>query len=984
MKQTERLGLAIDLDRCIGCKSCEVACKQEHGLSAGEYRTRVLWMDDPAQATLNFLPLACQHCERPACLRACPSHPKAIEKDPDTGLVRVIEDRCTGCGECIVACPYGAMGYDAADHHAVKCDLCEERRAGGATTTACASVCPGWAIQFGARDQLLAEALETNRSICDTDTFLLGPATLYLAPERGNQGRPLNLRPEHHPVLIDNADSRKKLGANPARFPYRSNRAERQADKVVPAGCNICFNCCPTKVHLKDGALVRISGNDEDPTFAGRVCPKSQLSVQLHASEKRLTRPLKRTGKRGENQFEAISWDQALDEIAEKLTAVREAFGSEALGVFSGTRTGTLTNAGYLRLFTQMWGTPNVESTEPFCSSGKNLAFNLTQGGGACGNSYTPTDIGTADLYLYVGDNQAETRPVYFGMVNNWRLKSGARLVVVDPRRSVTASKADAWLAIRPGTDMALGLALCHYLIEQDLIDHDFCARWVEGFENWRAYIFERGYSPQWAATITGLSIESIQGLAEDIASAQHMMLFGSRGLNQHTNSVQTNRVFMFLCAITGNWGRPGSGFMNMSMATPIGAVAPPERQAKYERAQIRKSPTGWIQAMREGLPYPLKALIACNNPLSLWPDQKAARQGLEALDLLVHIDLFPNETTAYADYVLPVATGLEKGEIGRQNDERRIVWIEKLIEPPGEAKPDGWIWIELGKRFGFDDVLEERFKDPAVFWDEKLIDNDQARGITQARLHASPTRSARFPLASEDAQEIETLFQEGMTAPGAPAGKRFNTASGKLEFWTEALEAKFAQHGMSALPEFYAERESLADLPYVEAQDADGEAGIISPFYLRPTAVSRASIMPGDAANTPAKTLRARGFDTELVTGRPPAPQFHSWTHYAWQAQEMWPDLYVQIHPDKASRIGIEDGETVKVETSHGEVEARAWITAGIRPTAVYMPLGWGERQPYHPWKPSNFLTDGTQRDPFAEQTNLKSLLCRISRVPP
>ena len=141
---------------------------------------------------------------------------------------------------------------------------------------------------------------------------------------------------------------------------------------------------------------------------------------------------------------------------------------------------------------------------------------------------------------------------------------------------------------------------------------------------------------------------------------------------------------------------------------------------------------------------------------------------------------------------------------------------------------------------------------------------------------------------------------------------------------------------------------------------------------------------MPGDAANTPAKTLRARGFDTELVTGRPPAPQFHSWTHYAWQAQEMWPDLYVQIHPDKASRIGIEDGETVKVETSHGEGEARAWITAGIRPTAVYMPLGWGERQPYHPWKPSNFLTDGTQRDPYAEQTNLKSLLCRISRVPP
>ena len=139
---------------------------------------------------------------------------------------------------------------------------------------------------------------------------------------------------------------------------------------------------------------------------------------------------------------------------------------------------------------------------------------------------------------------------------------------------------------------------------------------------------------------------------------------------------------------------------------------------------------------------------------------------------------------------------------------------------------------------------------------------------------------------------------------------------------------------------------------------------------------------MSGELSDTPAKQLRAAGFDTELVTGRPPAPQFHSWTHYAWQAQEMWPDLYVQLHREKAVALGVADGDRVRVETAHGAVEARAWVTSGIRPETAFLPLGWGERQPFHPWKPNNYLTDSTQRDPFSEQTNLKALLCRISAV--
>ena len=195
-------------------------------------------------------------------------------------------------------------------------------------------------------------------------------------------------------------------------------------------------------------------------------------------------------------------------------------------------------------------------------------------------------------------------------------------------------------------------------------------------------------------------------------------------------------------------------------------------------------------------------------------------------------------------------------------------------------------------------------------------------------------------------------------------------------------MEAKFAALGLSALPEFYAERESLVELPWIELLDSDADEGVPSPFCRPDTAASRGRIV-APSADSPGARLRAQGFDTELVTGRPPAAHFHSLTHYFWQAQEMWPDLYCQIHPGKAARLGIADGARVRVETAHGAIEALAWLNAGIRPDAVFVPIGWGERQPYHPWRSVNFLTDKNQRDPVSDQTNLKALLCRVSRAP-
>ncbi len=977
-----RLSLMIDMERCIGCKSCEAACKAEHGLGPGENRNRVVWLGDLDRPALDFLTLSCQHCERPACLRACPVAPKAIFKDADTGVVRINEDRCTGCGECVIACPYGAMGYDATDHHAVKCDLCHDRRAVG-RKPACATVCPGEAITFGDRaDHLETIAAEGRRAV-DHDAFLLNPSNIFLerikATAPGTEG--FTMAGRHRPTVIDDPARRGALTPDDVVFPYRSTRAERTPDTVVPGGCNICFNCCPTQYHLKDGKVIRVTGNEDDPQWKGKVCPKSQFLLQLHNSPDRLTQPLKRVGERGEGKFEPITWDQALDEIAAKLEAVRAEHGPEALAIFAGTRTGTLTRKGYIRLFTQMWGTPNFTDTEPFCSEAKAVAYDQTIGMLGSGNSYTPGDLGSAALYVYFGDNQAESRPVHFGMINDWRLRNGARMVVVDPRLTVTASKADQWLGIRPGTDLALALALAHHVFQCNLHDRRFCTNWVEGWEAWRDYLFDMGYSPDWAAGITGIEAAQIRALAEDIAQADGCVMFAARGVNQHANGTQTNRALMFLAAVTGNIGRKGGAFFNFGTPSPVVANAPPDRIRHPQKPMAGVNPARWLDAMQTADPYPLRAFITCNNPLSAWPHQDRVRAAFKALDLLVHIELFANETSAYADYVLPAATGVEKGEISRASEDRRVVWIDKVIEPPGEAKADGWIWIELGKRFGFDDVLQDKYKDSALFWDEMCINDPWMKGCTQKRLHSVPWRWVRVPVADEQAEEIETLHLEGTTALGRPEGHRFPTKSGKLEFWTEALEAKFRTLGFSALPEFYTDREQLIDLPYA-VRDGTGDA-VRSPFAKTPADTVASRIVQPDT-DSPARALKARGFDTQLITGRPAAPHFHSWTHYAWQAQEMWPDLYVQIHPAKAAALGIEDGRAVTVETDHGRITARAWLHAGIRMDTVFIPIGWDNAQPFHPWASVNHLTDEGQRDPLSDHANLKGYMCRVSAKAP
>lgn len=762
---------------------------------------------------------------------------------------------------------------------------------------------------------------------------------------------------------------RKVLGADPAQFPYTDTKLGSEHDDAERhrVGCFICPHGCSTEVWIKGGRVVNIEGNPDDPFTEGRTCPKLRMATQMLYHPQRNKYPLKRVGRRGEGRFERITWEQALDEIAARLKGIRDDYGGESLGMWISSRSAMVARFIPAHLFAQLYGVVNEEKSAFLCQTSGGVAAQDTFGFGSMPNAFTRDDLGAAKLYMCVGGNPAESQATGFGLVNDQRLKNGAPLIVADPRQSMTAAKADLWLKIRPGTDMALGLGLIHHLIANDLYDRAFVSQWTVGFERLRDHVLEKGYDLRWASRVTDIPLRDLEATAEAYASLRPAVILGNTAIGQHTNAYMTHRTFMLLSAIAGNIGRKGGCYAFMGNGRiEVEATAPEALRPKTRRKSLPRCPISWIEAMLTGEPYPLKGLVATGNILTQWGNTNRLERALDNLDLFVHLELFPNEASQWADYVMPIASWIEAGGPAPEADDRRFVWVDRLVDPPGEARSELYFWTELGRRLGWGEVFREEMKDPAWAWDLGVRDPSSiyGRGLTAERLRQQPGRWLRGPIMDENHPGTETLYLEGTEFPGT--SKRFPTPSGKVELWTPDLEEKLAHYGLSALPVFYTERENLAGLPYIEKTEMVESRHY--PGYL----TYRVKISDEPMAGL-------EGFDTYLITGRAGAPHFHTITHWWWQPQEMMPDMYAQIHPTKARSLGLEDGDTMEVETLHGRARARAWVTEGIREDTIFMPIGWGARQPFNPWETINRLTDHFQFDPVGYQCNLKTYACRV-----
>lgn len=784
-------------------------------------------------------------------------------------------------------------------------------------------------------------------------------------------------------------------------FPYSEKPIQRPedgslADKVINSGCSFCPSNCRHLVHLKGGRVFNVYGEPNDPVQRGKLCAKGQSIPQLLYNKYRITKPMKRIGPRPSDKFETISWDQAYTEICSKLIEIRDTDGAKAIAAKASGRQTRESGAMQWRFF-ELLGSPNTTHEGYICNDAGGIALSMTFGNGGQTNGYGPDpitgteDLGDSKFILWFGSNDAECHPVLHGYMKLRKEATGAEWVVVDPRMTMTGNGANLWIPIRPGTDMAFAYGMIYHIIEKSLHDKKFVAKWVLGFDNLKKHVKEKGMTPEWAEEVTGVPADVIRRVAEKYAKTKPGAIITNAGIAHHVNAVDTFRVLTFLASITGNIGIPGGG-ANFMHNAPVDLSLPPiiNRQPITEPG-LPPHPDYFTEAILTGKPYSLKAIIYAGNMMTQNANTKKVAEALGKLDLFVSLNLFPQEDTFYADYILPTTTFYEVDHVGVRRNDRGIRWRKKVVDPIGESKVDSRIWIELAQK-----MAELDKKNPPEYWKDNLksewidnrklwnkvnpANNSTGAGMTADRMEKMAV-PLRWPCPTEDHPGTSVMYLDHPKWRDIFGGKRFLTKSGKVEIYTKELEKRLQESGHSPIPVFYTSPENMNNLPTLEYLDE---------FIKCPTVSNTEGgnlVHKVKIGEPPSDDLRKK-YPFQLTTGRPNALHFHSITHWAWHLVQSSGDRYVQIHPLLAKQIRVEDGDIAKVETARGSIEGPVLVWDGIEPNTIFIPHTFGPKQfarkdvDRKVWEPVNVLT-APFYDTLSGQVSYKAQLCSISSQP-
>jgi thiosulfate reductase/polysulfide reductase chain A len=702
--------------------------------------------------------------------------------------------------------------------------------------------------------------------------------------------------------------------ATPAAAADLRPPGRRGDERVVkiPTTCEMCFWRCGVLASVAGGRVVRLEGNPDHPLTKGRLCARGNAGTGLLYDPDRLKYPLLRTGERGEGQFKRISWDEALDFLAARLKALREMHGPETVAFFPH-------GAGphFFSTLMQAYGTPN--SAEPAfaqCRGPREVGYSLTFGRGL--GSPEPVDLEHAKLIVLIGSHIGEN--VFTSQITAFAegRGHGAKLVVADPRFSTAASKADWWLPIRPGTDIALLLAWIHVLVAEGLYDRDYVARYARGFDALAAHV--RAFTPEWASAITDLPAGAIRDTARAMGAAKPAVaLHPGRHATWYGDDTQRARAMAILTALLGSWGRKGGLFLPTPV--PSGDLeGPPFPGSARGRADGAGTvyplasedlgvTNGLVEATRTSKPYPIKGWIVYGqNVLESIPQRERTLEAIKQLDLMVVVDVLPVEQINYADLVLPEATYLERYDpptIAGSVATPFVAVRQPVVEPLYESKPGWWIAKELARRLHLDAYFP--FETP----DEHL-----ATLIAPMRLNALELRNrgaAAFPGRPylEDRQ------------PGDPAP--FPTPSGKIELYSK----KLADLGADPLPRY-------------------------TPHEAPPDGWVR------------------------LVYGRAPVHSFARSENNA-VLDALMPENCVWLHTSTAAAFGVRDGDRVPLENQDG---ARSLplleVTEGIRADCAFMVHGFGHQskalhKAYHRGASDTTLITRVAIDPLMGGTGMR-----------
>lgn len=701
--------------------------------------------------------------------------------------------------------------------------------------------------------------------------------------------------------------------------------------EIIKSVCRSCHGGCGVHLHVQDGKLVKVEGDRASPLNHGRLCPIGTSTIDLVYHPDRLQYPLRRTGPRGGGQWERISWDEALGEIALRLQAIKDTHGAEAIAM--GTGTGRH-HIRWVSRFGHALGTPN------WCEPGFAQCFHprvntmLQTFGDFPVNDFTS---GTKpECILYWGHNPLNSGPDgETRFVVRESLAGKPKTIVVDPRRTQLAAEADLWLQLRPGTDDALALAMLHVVIEEKLYDETFVREWTHGFEQLAERVRER--TPEWAEPITWVPADTIRAAARLYAATRPSMMEWGCAIEHTPNCIQTVRAISMLPALTGNVDVPGGwvfGMKGLGRFPSLIENLSPEMNAKRLGADRFKMLAGegadlpaahiptLVQAMRTGKPYPVKAfMVFGNNTLTTFGNAKEAHEGLMNLDLLVVADLFMTPTAELADIVLPAASWPELDQLaGLPTIAANVVLAQRRAVRIGECKSDEEIFVALARKMG----LPLGTEDVDVVLQDLLARGGSGVNLQELRekgFHDMPMRFHKY------------------------RDKGFKTPTGKIELYSTRLEAM----GYDPLP-----------------------------YYEEP---------PESPLSTPAV---ARDFPLVLTSGAR-IPFFFNSEHRQIRAlRRAYPNPIMELHPSTAAAHGIKHGEWVWIETLRGKIQQKARVTEGIDPRVVHVEHGWWfpeDKSPDHGvWRSNaNVLTrNGPPYDPAMGTYHLRGLLCRIEKVEP
>jgi anaerobic selenocysteine-containing dehydrogenase len=683
------------------------------------------------------------------------------------------------------------------------------------------------------------------------------------------------------------------------------------------------MNHCGMNAYVKDGKITRVDGMAEHPVSKGFLCVKGRQAADYVYAKDRLLYPMRKD----DGGWKRISWDEALDIVAAKLKDVEEKHGAASFGTYIGEALEALIPTGGFSIlrFMDVYGSPNLTCTET-CSKVQMQAERMTFG------MWLPCcqSPGDAECVILWGHNRFVSAPAVAQPITAAR-KRGAKLIVIDPRRTPSAKEADIHIQIRPGTDGALILGILHTIITEGLYHKDFVNEWTIGFDKLEERI--RQYPPENAERITGVPAERIKEIARMYATSKPAsILMGWTHIDQSASGFQAARAICILFAITGNLDIPG-GSRAIAMA-PINFMGLLDKWGEMPKAigqdeypmfsrpdgvwVFSLSPPGiWADAILNEKPYPMRAMVIAGcDPMTTAPNTHRFRRALEKLDFLVVMDIYMTPTAEMADIVLPATTFLERTDILHGNYQSIFstpyaLLGKKAIQEAGETWPDWRFWAELARRMGYDEFFPWQTA-------EELIDYYlEPSGLTVKQLMENPS-GVPFGEPKDD-----EYFRQHPEEP------RFPTPSGKIQLYCEALE----QMGYDPLPSYTEPPESPVATP---------ELASTYPLILTTGA-------------------RQTAYKNRTLRNLP-------------ELRKKAPEAVVEIHPQDAEQYGIGDGDTVIAESLRGSIELRAQVTEDIMQGVIQIPYGWAEAN-------VNVLTDDAPACKESGYPSLKSILCRVKR---